>query len=263
MLLGNIHHVFYVLDLMVNVIFTFSPTNFAQRVIKLCASLYQHELATSQEFIASFLPSDKEWHQLSEPLLASPIDFSLNVIDPMIPITFNKEKQDNNHIETQSIVYDTYGLSAYARLGLFVIELINKISIASFFNTKDFKNLPIEKRLTHWVLSELLLMHVLCTDIYRSRKKGHHLWDATITEESNYHGFKAFLVEFRIILKHYVTYMVQNTSMNLKSLATTMKSENISEQSPIIDLSSLFIDTLRRSHGKYSYYWARTLQVLF
>jgi hypothetical protein len=234
----------------------FSPTNFAQRVIKLCTSLYQHESPISQEFITPFLLSDKEWLQLSEPLLISSVDPSLNIIDPMILINSNEEKQADNHFEAQSHIYDTYGLSAYARLGLFVIELINKIGIASFFCIKDIKNS------THWVLSELLLMHVLCTDIYRSRKKGHHLWDATITEESNYHGFEAFLIEFRTILEQYVKHMIQNTSINLKSLATNMKSANISEQCPIIDLSSLFIYTLRRSHGKYSYCWARTLHVL-
>lgn len=219
----------------------------------------------SQELIAPFLLSDKEWRQLSEPLLVSFVDPYLNIIDPMIVITSNGEKQADSHFETP-IVYDTYGLSAYARLGLFVIELINKIGIASFFGTEDFKNSSTDaqknKRLTHWVLSELLLIHILCTDIHRSHKKGHHLWDATITEESNDHGFQAFLIEFRMILRHYVKHMIQDTSINLKSLAINMKSANISMQCPVIDLSSLFIDILRRSHGKYSYCWARTLQIL-
>ncbi|GBB95243.1 hypothetical protein RclHR1_00250041 [Rhizophagus clarus] len=248
-----------------NIQYAVSPTNFAQRVIKLCTSLYQHESAISQELIAPFLLSDKEWRQLSEPLLNSFVDPSLSIIDPMIFITSNEEKQADNRFETQSNIYDTYGLSSYARLGLFVIELINKIGTTSFFCTKDVGDSSIDvenKGLTHWVLSELLLIHVLCTDIYRSRKKGHHLWDATITEESNYHGFEAFLVEFYTILKQYVKYMIQNSSINLKSLATNMKSANISEQCPIIDLSSLFIDILRRSHGKYSYCWARTLHIL-
>ncbi|RIA93731.1 hypothetical protein C1645_803902 [Glomus cerebriforme] len=240
-----------------NIHYAVSPTNFAQRVLKLYASLYQHERVTSQEHVVPFLFSDKEWRELSEPLLASSIDPSLSIIDPMILITSNDEKKTD---ETQSIIYDTYGLSAYARLGLFVIELINKIGITSFFSTK---NSAIDAQNTHWVLSELLLMHILCTDIYRLRKKGHHLWDATITEESNYHGFKAFLVEFRMILKHYETYMIQNSSMDLKSLTTKIKSADISESCPVIDLSSLLVDTLRRSHGKYSYYWARALQVLF
>ncbi|RGB43798.1 hypothetical protein C1646_749399 [Rhizophagus diaphanus] len=245
-----------------NIQYAVSPTNFAQRVIKLCTSLYQHENATSQELIAPFLLSDKEWRQLSEPLLISFVNPSLNIIDPMILITSNEEKQADNQFETQSNIYDTYGLSAYARLGLFVIELINKIGIESFFDVKDSSIDGENKRLTHWVFSELLLMHVLCTDIYRSRKKGHHLWDATITEESNYHGFKAFLIEFRTILKQYVKHMVQNMSINLRSLATNMKTGNLSEKCPIIDLSSLFIDILRRSHEKYSYCWARTLHIL-
>ncbi len=42
-----------------------------------------------------------------------------------------------------------------------------------------------------------------------------------------------------------------------------MRSADISEQRPIIDLPSLLVDTLRRSHGKHSYHWARILQILF
>src|SRR6266540_3427392 len=219
----------------------FSPTDFAHRVMKLCTSLYQPKYATSRKVITPFLLSDKEWRQLSEPLLASFIDPSLNIIDSMIPITSIVEKQADNYLETRSIAYDTYGLSSYARLGLFMIELINDIGVTSFFGTMDSMDSSFdaqEKQLSHWVLLELLLMHVLCTDIYRSRKRGHHLWDATITEESDYHGFKAFLVDCRIILKHHVTYLLQKTSFDLKSLAKEMRSADNSQQRPTLDLPS-------------------------
>ncbi|CAG8595842.1 16141_t:CDS:10 [Funneliformis mosseae] len=264
------HHISQqIRESLLNIQYAVSPTDFAQRVMKLCTSLYQAERATSPEVIAPFLLSEQEWRQLSEPLLTSPIDPSLVIVDPMIPITCNGEMQVKNHFETQStqsIAYDIYGLSAYARLGIFAIELINKIGVLTFFDINDSKGVPFdaqEKHSSHWVLSELLLMHVLCNDIHRSRKRRHHLWDATVTEESDYHGFKAFLADYPTILKHYVKSTMQNTSIGLKSLAEKMKFGYSSKQCPIIDLSSMLVDTLKRSHGNYSHYWARTLQILF
>ncbi|CAI2178767.1 13194_t:CDS:10 [Funneliformis geosporum] len=262
------HHISQqIRESLLNIQYAVSPTDFAQRVMKLCTSLYQAERATSREVIASFLLSEKEWRQLSEPLLASPIDSSLSIVDSMIPIIYNGDIHAKNHFETQStqpVAYDIYGLSAYARLGIFAIELINKIGVSMFFDISDSKDVSFDEKLsTHWVLSELLLLQVMCNDIHHSRKRRHHLWDAIVTEESDYHGFKAFLSDYSTILKNYVKFMMQSTSIDLKSLAEKIKFANSSEQCPIIDLSSFFVYTLRRSNGNYSHYWARTLQILF
>ncbi|CAG8707712.1 28909_t:CDS:10, partial [Gigaspora margarita] len=252
---------------LLNIHYSASPTDFALRVKKLC-SFCEDDLKL-QEIIESFHIEDEIWRELSKPFL-SPIDPSLSIVDPMV-LPLNSDQQNNlqNNLQTTAIVaYDSYGLSVYGRLGLFLIELIHKIGIDYFFignhekllkmDTKD--NIPYSN--CNRIILELLLIYVLCTDIRRSCKSDHHLWDAFNVEESDYRGFKAFLEDVHLIVKNYTLQMFQNEQLDIKSilnsLNTTMNSHNI----PHTATSSLLCEAVKRSHGDNSGYWARVLHIL-
>ncbi|CAG8495620.1 1804_t:CDS:10, partial [Dentiscutata heterogama] len=222
---------------LLNIHYSASPTDFALRVKKLC-SFYDNNDLKSQEIIEIFHIENEIWRELSKLFLSS-IDSSLSIVDPML-LPLNNDQQNSLQKNNQTAVivaYDSYGLSVYGRLGLFLIELIHKIGVDSFFignhekllkmGTKDDTSYSNCNR----IILELLLIYVLCTDIRRSRKSDHHLWDAFNVEESDYRGFKAFLEDVRLIVKNYALQMFQNEQLDIKSildnLNATTSSHNI------------------------------------
>ncbi|RIB03619.1 hypothetical protein C2G38_2049118 [Gigaspora rosea] len=252
---------------LLNIHYSASPTDFALRVKKLC-SFYEDDLK-SQEIIESFHIEDEIWRELSKPFL-SPIDPSLSIVDPMV-LPLNRDQQNGlqNNIQTTAIVaYDSYGLSVYGRLGLFLIELIHKIGVGSFFignhekllkmDTKD--NIPYSN--CNRIILELLLIYVLCTDIRRSCKSDHHLWDAFNVEESDYRGFKAFLDDVHLIVKNYALQMFQNEQLDIKFILNSLNTTMISHNIPHAGTSGLICEAVKRSHGENSGYWARVLHIL-
>ncbi|CAG8538344.1 3601_t:CDS:10 [Diversispora eburnea] len=95
-------------------------------------------------------------------------------------------------------------------------------------NINENKELPSN---CHWILLELLLMYVICSDNYRSRRSDHHLWDVSHVVESGYQGFREFLEE---------------------------KDEDYDQ---IDNLSGLIEAAVRRANGNHSY-WTRVLHIL-
>ncbi|CAG8657819.1 9069_t:CDS:2, partial [Racocetra fulgida] len=205
------------------------------------------------EIIKSFHIENELWRELSEPFLTS-IDPSLSIIDPMIlPLNIGQRNGQQNNDQATIVAYDSYGLSVYGRLGLFLIELIHKIGVVSFFfgsdNKIDTQNDTSYSNCNR-ILLELLLLSVLCTDIRRSRKSDHHLWDAFNVEESDYRGFKAFLVDARLIVKNYTLQMLQNGQLDVEFILNNLNSTMISHNVQHNGISGLLCEAVKRSHGE-------------
>ncbi|CAG8678765.1 13067_t:CDS:10, partial [Cetraspora pellucida] len=250
---------------LLNAHYSASPTDFALRVKKLC-SFYENDCLKSQEIIKLFHIDNEIWRELSEPFLSS-IDPSLSIVDPMIlPFNIGQRNGQQNDGQTTIVAYDSYGLSVYGRLGLFLIELIHKIGVDSFFfgsHKKIDKQDDISYSHCNRILLELLLVYVLCTDIRRSRKSDHHLWDAFNVEESDYRGFKAFLVDVRLIVKNYTLQMLQNEQLDVKFILNNLYSTVISHNVQHNGISGLLCEAVKRSHSENSVYWARVLHILY
>ncbi|CAG8455060.1 7132_t:CDS:10 [Cetraspora pellucida] len=250
---------------LLNAHYSASPTDFALRVKKLC-SFYENDCLKSQEIIKLFHIDNEIWRELSEPFLSS-IDPSLSIVDPMIlPFNIGQRNGQQNDGQTTIVAYDSYGLSVYGRLGLFLIELIHKIGVDSFFGGSH-KKIDTQDDISYSncnrILLELLLVYVLCADIRRSRKSDHHLWDAFNIEESDYRGFKAFLVDVRLIVKNYTLQMLQNEQLDVKFILNNLNSTVISHNVQHNGISGLLCEAIKRSHSENSVYWARVLHILY
>lgn len=181
----------------------------------------------------------------------------------------NNDRQSSiDETSVSPVAYDIYGLSVYGRLGLFIIELVNRFGIDLFFYAKN-KNQEPSSSNCHWILLELLLMYVLCSDNYRSRKSDYRLWDVSHVEESEYQGFKVFLEEVHAIIKNYTTYSLQSDGgslLDIKSIITGLSNENSDNNSSSIyqidNLSGLIEAAVKKANNKYSSYWARVLRIL-
>ncbi|CAG8749832.1 15589_t:CDS:1, partial [Acaulospora colombiana] len=188
---------------------------------------------------------EEKWRELSEPFLSLPTDLSLSIIDPAILPFLIADGQTDEHTVSPEVAYDVYGLSVYGRLGLFSLELINKFGISTFFGI-DAGNLSEtaskEAKISsysHWILLELLLIYVLCSDNYRSRTNSYHLWDVNHTEESDYHGLKAYLGEVHVIMRQYTDFNVRNGCFDVKSLIARLISTDSSTEVQIDHISRL------------------------
>ncbi|CAJ0750237.1 8365_t:CDS:2, partial [Entrophospora sp. SA101] len=263
---------------LLNINYDASPTDFVQQVMKLCESFYKDEPSKQLEVIKPLLLNNGEWINLSEPFLSRFIGASRGIIDPIIlpyPSLLNHHGKSAATKDTAATIlpnieYDLYGLTIYGRLGLVIVEIINKIGVPTFFgisisSNKEQEQKEEEKIIStgfHGILLELLLIYVLCFDIHGSHKAVHHLWDSAITEESHYHGFTAFLDDISTIVQQYAAISFHGGIFDLnKIFDNIMISNEITNDDKIFNLYSLIVDAINRSSSNHLLYWARVLRV--
>ncbi|CAG8539422.1 9319_t:CDS:10 [Acaulospora morrowiae] len=253
---------------LLNIHYSASPTDFALRVTKLSSKFYEHDIVKTRKLISTFLFDEESWREISEPFLSLPADSSLSILDPVILPFIAENKKQIDHIISPTVVYDIYGLSVYMRLGLFILELINKFGISTFFfiNSGNFLDNALEREKEHpdchWILSELILIHVLCTDNYRSRNSSHCLWDTIHAEDSDHQGFKAFLEEIHVTIKQYMDCSMRHGFSGVKSIINMLTTATNSINVQADNVSILIKDAVKRSQNSYSLYWSRVLHVL-
>ncbi|CAG8526817.1 12559_t:CDS:10, partial [Ambispora gerdemannii] len=249
---------------LLNIHYSVSPTDFAQRVIKIIQDLYENDRAKIQEILAQFLLSNKQWREFSEPFLSLNLKSSLFSESQSIN-TVSQTSQTGIDGSSHSFTYDSYGLSIYARQALFMVELINKYGIEIFlkknYEDEDDDDLTIKINI---LLLELLSFYVLCADIISAYNTGQHIWDATSGEERKFQIFKTIQVDIISALKRYLTTTLSEDPFNFKEFLSRLghAPDFPEEEDEIIDPQSLLIETIRRAHGIQSRHWSRVLELL-
>ncbi|KAG9300709.1 hypothetical protein G9A89_023507 [Geosiphon pyriformis] len=252
-----------------NIHYAASPTDFTQRIYKICETLYSNDQSKIKNLLSQFLLNELEWRALSEPFLSLKNDSNLFQGNFNWPLISNSLQTNRDGLQS-NISYDSYGLSSYGRHGLFTIELFKKFGLQSFFNLNYDQEISafedstkIKTSTSHLALLELILMYVLCTDIIDTHNTGNHIWDATTAEESNFLNFKSFLVDVRTILKKYLKGALSRAPVNLQDiLEPSILESNIPEHILVVDLQGILLEAIKRTHGAHSRHWARVLQFL-
>ncbi|CAG8545830.1 207_t:CDS:10 [Ambispora leptoticha] len=241
--------------------YSVSPTDFAQRVIKIIQDLYENDRAKIQEILAQFLLDDKQWREFSEPFLSLMLESSLFSEPQSITTTPEASQAGLSH----SFTYDSYGLSIYARQGLFLVELINKYGIEIFHkkNCEDDEEDELTIKI-NILLLELLSFYILCANVISAHNTGRHIWDATSGEERKFQIFKTLQVDILSALKRYLSTSLSETPFNFKECLSRLghTTDFLEEDDEIIDLQSLLIETIKRAHGDHSRHWSRVLELL-
>ncbi|ORX49998.1 hypothetical protein BCR36DRAFT_583608 [Piromyces finnis] len=125
-----------------------SPTEFSNQV-KEILSLTKDPEEKENIINKSIMSNQEYWKNLSKSYLVDDILLAVNKNQSKLT-TFANTNIDNNE---ESVLYDIYGLSYYARLAIFTLNLIKEIGIPVFFKKN---NDGVRSRL--WIINELILV---------------------------------------------------------------------------------------------------------
>jgi hypothetical protein len=130
-----------------------SPAEFSNQ-IKEIILLTKDEAERDNIINKAIMNNQEYWKNLSKSYLVNNIMLSM-VKEQSKLVTFVKTKVQNN----ENILYDIYGLSFYARLAIFTLNLIKELSVDVFFKKNEFN---VRNRL--WVINELILVQNILND---------------------------------------------------------------------------------------------------
>src|SRR6185312_4407189 len=225
----------------------------------LITDLFDNEHSYKQRFVEKLLISNQQWRDISLSFVSLPVDSTLAILYDSIAVT-STTAASSDGIPIKAIQYDIYGLSLYGRVGLFMIDIINSIGVSEFFFGQDLTEIHTTTS-RHFVILELLLMHIF-SDIYGSHIQSPHVWDATSVEESNFHGFKAFLEEVNSIAIEYVNQQNQRMQFSVKNLIGRLITGEHNESDASVNLTTLLVESTNRSRGENGHYWIRVSERL-
>lgn len=148
------------------------------------------------------------WYSLSEPFEYYDRNASiLAIIDPLVGLYDGSTAVDTSKATkgAHAIPHDLYGLTVYARLSLFVVDLIKFIGITDFFAAAAKRD---------WILLQLLLCKVLREDSFAMHDVG-GIWGANSHAAENAFAFRAMIQTVQGILDEYLGL----TTMDIQAVA--------------------------------------------